>query len=315
MILSILADRLKRLSNRSTAQLGSVIRLFQPSTILGWHQQLVRCKWTYKRKGKGGRPAINKTLEILILKLAKENPRWGYAKVEGELLKLGFNISRSTIQNTLHKHNVLPASVRGGSIGWRHLMVHYKDQILATDFFTVETIALQTLYVLFFIELGSRRVHISGVTPHPNGLWVTQQAKNLVWELDHSDTEFRFLIHDNDTKYTNVFDTVFQSKGLHVIPTPYRAPNANAFAERWVRTIREECLDHILIFNESHLRKTILKYTDYYITARPHQSLNQQSPLPRGQPSIKGVIYKRKVLGGIINDYYRAPSFPSLPVH
>ena len=164
----------------------------------------------------------------MILKLAKESPRWGYAKIEGELLKLGFKISRTTIQNILRKHDILPASVRGGSIGWRHLMTHYKDQILATDFFTVETIALQTLYVLFFIELGSRRVHISGATPHPTGLWTTQQAKNLVWELDHMDTTFRFLIHDNDTKYSTAFDTVFQSRGLHVIPTPYCAPNATA---------------------------------------------------------------------------------------
>ena len=263
MLLSILAVRLKNISNRSTIQLHSVIQLFQPHTVLAWHQQLVRRKWTYKRKNRGGRPAINKTLESLILKLARENPRWGYAKIEGELLKLGFKVSRTTIQNTLRKHNVLPASVRSGSVGWHHLMAHYKEQILATDFFTVETIALQTLYVLFFIELGSRRVHITGVAPHPNGLWTTQQAKNLTWELDSSDIEFRFLLHDNDTKYTSAFDNVFTSRGLHVIHTPYRAPNANAFAERWVRTAREECLDHILVINESHLRKVLLEYTDY----------------------------------------------------
>ena len=225
--MSILALRLKSISNRSTAQLRSVIRLFQPHTVLAWHQQLVRRKWTFKRKNRGGRPAINKPLENLILKLARENPRWGYAKIEGELLKLGFNVSRATIQNKLRKHNILPASVRGGSIGWRHLMTHYKEQILATDFFTMETIALQTLYVLFFIEIGSRRVHISGVTPYPDGLWITQQARNLAWDIDHSETEFRFLLHDNDTKYTSAFDNVFKSRGLHVIHTPYRAPNAN----------------------------------------------------------------------------------------
>jgi len=171
MILAVLAVRLKRISNRSTAQLRSIIRIFQPGTVLRWHRQLVRLKWTFKGKNKGGRPPINKELENFILRLAKENPRWGYGKIEGELLKLGFKVSETSIQNILRRHNIQPASVRGGSVSWRHLMSHYKDQILATDFFTVETISLKTLYVLFFIELGFRRVHISGVTHNPNQYW------------------------------------------------------------------------------------------------------------------------------------------------
>lgn len=308
MILGVLATRLKHISNRSTAQLRSIIRIFQPGTVLRWHRQLVRLKWTYNGKNKGGRPPINKELENLILRLAKENPSWGYGKINGELLKLGFKVSETSIQNTLRRHNIQPASVRGGSVSWRHLMTHYKDQILATDFFTVETIRLQTLYVLFFIELGSRRVHISGVTPNPNQLWTTQQARNLVWEINHSDPSFRFLIHDNDKKFSSMFDTVFLSEGINVIHTPYRAPNANSFAERWIRTVRVECLDHILIINAAHLRRVLLEYTNtYYNLARPHQGINQQSPLPRGQPSSSGSIHKRKILGGIINDYHRVP--------
>jgi transposase InsO family protein len=309
MILSVLATRLKRLTDRSTTQLRSIIRIFQPGTVFRWHQELVRLKWTFHRNNKGGRPPISKELENLILRLAKENPRWGYGKIEGELLKLGFKVSRTTIQNTLRRHNLLPAPVRGGSIRWRHLMAHYKEQILATDFFTIETISLQTLYVLFFIELGTRRVHISGVTPNPNALWTIQQARQLLWELNDSNTDFRFLIHDNDTKFSNRFDTIFRSEGFRVIHTPYRAPNANTFAERWIRTIREECLDHILIINASHLRKVLLEYTNtYYNFARPHQGMNQRTPLPRGQPSSHGTIHQRKILGGIINDYYRAPT-------
>jgi putative transposase len=274
-----------------------------------WHRQLVRLKWTYKRKNNGGRPPIDQELEYLIVRLAKENPSWGYGKIEGELLKLGFIARRSTIQNKLRKHNIQPASVRGGSVSWRHLMSHYKDQILATDFFTVETIALRTLYVLFFIELGSRQVHISGVTPNPSQFWTSQQARNLLWEFDGADPSFRFLIHDNDKKFSSLFDSIFLSEGFHVIHTPYRAPNANAFAERWIRSVREECLDHILIFNAAHLRRVLLEYTNaYYNIARPHQGIKQRTPLPRGQPSTSGAIHKRKILGGIINDYHRVPT-------
>ena len=312
MILGVLAARLKRITNQSTAGLRAVIRIFQPTTVLRWHQELVRRKWTYHHRNKGGRPPINKDLESLISRLAKENPRWGYGKIEGELIKLGFKVSRTTIQNTLRKYNILPVPVRGGSISWHHLMSHYKEQILATDFFTVETITLKTLYVLFFIELGTRRVHFSGTTPNPDALWTIQQARQLVWEFDDMDTDLRFLIHDNDTKFSTMFDSVFRSEGFHIIHTPYRAPNANAFAERWIRTVREEYLDHILIINATHLRKVLLEYTNtYYNLARPHQGINQQFPLPRGQPSNSGTIRKRKVLGGIINDYHRAPALSS----
>ena len=312
MILSVLADRLKLISGRSTSKLSDIIRIFQPETVLRWHRELVRMKWTYERKNKGGRPLIDQELESLILRLAKENPSWGYGKIEGELLKLGFKVSQTTIQKTLRRHHILPAPVRGGTIGWRHLMSHYKEQILATDFFTVETIKLRTLYVLFFIELGTRRVHISGVTANPDGAWTAQQARQLVWEMEERKDEFHFLIHDNDTKFTDKFDAVFRSEDMRVIHTPYQAPNANAFAERWVRTVREECLDHILILNEAHLRNVLREYVeDYYNPARPHQGIGQGIPWPRGQPVGSGAVQKRKVLGGIIHDYYRAPVQPS----
>jgi hypothetical protein len=317
MLLSVLADRLKLISGRSTSKLSDIIRIFQPETVLRWQsfprtigdRELDRRKWTYLHKHKGGRSPIDQELEKLILRLAKENPRWGYGKIEGELLKLGFKVSRTTIRNILQKHAILPASVRGGSIGWRHLMAHYKEQILATDFFTVETIRLRTLYVLFFIELGTRRVHISGVTANPTGAWTTQQARQLIWKLEDKKAEFHFLLHDNDTKFTDRFNAVFWSEGLHVIHTPYQAPNANAFAERWVRTVREECLDHVLILNETHLRNVLREYVeDYYNSARPHQGIGQGIPWPRGQPVGSGAVQKRKVLGGIINDYYRVPN-------
>ncbi|MFQ5418974.1 MAG: integrase core domain-containing protein [Anaerolineae bacterium] len=173
--------------------------------------------------------------------------------------------------------------------------------------FAIETVWLKTIYIFFFIDIGTRRVYLAGITDHPNSPWVAQQARNRVWFLQDNETDFVGLIRDNDKKYTNVFDTVFESEEINIIRTPFRAPNANAFAERWVRTVREECLDKILILNESHLRRTLNEFLAYYNSRRPHQSLDQQSPLERPQPETTGLIQKRKLLGGIINDYFRAP--------
>ena len=307
LTLAILTNKLKRTTHQTANQLRDVIRIFEPETVLRWHRELVRRKWTYPNKNKGGRPSINKETESLILRLARENSRFGYGKIVGELLKLGFQVSLTTVRNVLDRYGIQPASVRNGSIGWRHLMTHYKEQILACDFFTVETVFLQTMYVLFFIELGSRRVHFAGITTNPNQVWVTQQARQLIWELSDREKPLRFLIHDNDSSFCSAFDTVFESEGFHVIPTPVRAPNANALSERWIRTVREECLDYILIFNAAHLRRVVIEFVDYYNTARPHQGIDQQTPIPQARPS-SGTIQCRNVLGGIIHDYYRAPT-------
>jgi hypothetical protein len=161
--------------------------------------------------------------------------------------------------------------------------------------------------VLFFIELGSRRVHFAGITTNPNQVWIAQQARQLVWELSDREKPLRFLIHDNDSSFCPAFDAVFRSEGLHVINSPVRAPNANAFSERWVRTVREECLDYILIFNAAHLRRVVIEFVEYYNTARPHQGIDQQTPIPQECLS-NGGIQCRNVLGGIIHDYYRAPT-------
>jgi len=313
MTLAILAARLKQATQHPTNQLRDFIRIFQPETVLRWHRELVHRKWTYPCESKGGRPPIDKELEDLILRFARENHRWGYGKIEGELLKLGYQASRTTVRNVLDRHNIQPASVRSGSIGWRHLMQHYKDQTLVCDFFTVETIRLQTLYVLFFIELGSRRVHLAGITANPNEIWVTQQARQLVWEFDDRETPLRFLIHDNDSKFSDTFDTVFESETFHVIHTPYRAPNANAYSERWVRSVREECLDQILIMVSSHLHRVLHEYVnEYYNVSRPHQGIEQRTPIPRTQPNNTGSVQRRNLLGGIINDYYCVYSLPSI---
>jgi putative transposase len=283
MPLAVLITKIMRTSHQSTNQLRDIIRIFQPETVLRWHRELVRWKWTYPNKNKGGRPTISKEIEKLILRLARENPRWGYGKIQGELVKLSFKVSQPTVRNILNRHGIQPTQVRNGSIGWHHLMAHYKEQILACDFFTVETIHLQTIYVLFFIELGTRRIHLAGCTTNPEAIWVTQQARQLFWELKYDSREMVFLIHDNDTKLTSSFDKVSYSESIDVVRTPFQAPRANAFAERWVRSVREECLDHILVLNENHLRnmlrECLREYTNYYNYSRPHQGISQHFPV------------------------------------
>ena len=185
-------------------------------------------------------------------------------------------------------------------------MSHYQSQLLACDFFTVETLFLQTVFVLFFIELGTRRVHLAGVTANPNQHWVTQQARQLIWKLEAEATGLHVLIHDNDRKFTTSFDAIFETEGFHVIHTPYRAPNANAYAERWVRSVREECLDFILILNATHLRRVLREsIDDYYNVTRPHQGLAQKMPVPPPAQHKQGPVLRRPILGGLINDYYR----------
>ncbi|HVO71399.1 MAG TPA: integrase core domain-containing protein [Aggregatilineaceae bacterium] len=184
-------------------------------------------------------------------------------------------------------------------------MTHYRNQLLACDFFTVETLFLQTIYVLVFIEIGSRRVHFAGCTAHPNGAWVEQQARQLMWALADREPNVRFLIRDNDKKSTEAYDTVFRSEGIDVISTPARAPKANAFMERWIRSAREECLDKLLIINEAHLRRVMREYVAFFNTARPHQGLDQQIPIPKTSDHGNGPVRCRNVLGGIIRDYYR----------
>ena len=181
-------------------------------------------------------------------------------------------------------------------------MAHYREQILACDFFTVETVWLQTIYVLFFIELGTRRVYFGGITSNPDQAWVSQQARQMVWKLSEGEKEMGILIHDNDSIFGGAFDAVFESEGIRVIKTPYRAPNANAVAERWVRTVREECLDQILVLSAGHLRRVLVEYVGYYNQSRPHQGIEQRTPIPV-DTIPDGTIRCRTILGGIVRDY------------
>jgi len=281
-------------------------RPYKPETVLRWHRDLVRRKWTFRRLPQTGRPPTGPDLADLILRLAQENPRWGYSRSHGELAKLGFTVGRSTIRDILKRRHVPPAPERErqGST-WRQFLARHHHQIVACDFFTCETIFLKTSYVLFFIELGTRKVHLAGATAHPTAAWVTQQTRQLSWQTQDGALPCRFLIRDRDTKFSAGFDTVFRSEGVEIVRTPYRSPRANAIAERWVGTVRRECLDHLLILNERHLGRVLKTFVAYYNERRPHQGLQQQCPVPSVTKTGGDRIVRRDVLAGIIYYYYR----------
>ncbi len=306
LALAVLAAKLTAVGGSARNRLDQIMLVFKPETLLKWHRELVRCTWTLTTQRTGGRPSITAELEALILRLAQENPRWGHAKLHGELLKLGYDVSRTTVKHVLKRHRVPPAPIRAtrGS-SWCTFLRHYQDQILACDFFTVETVWLKTIYVLFFIEIGTRRVHLAGCTSAPTAGWVTQQARQLSWTIQDERLPLRFLMHDRDATFPAAFDTVFAAEEIEVIRTPFRALMANAFAERWIRSVREECLDHLRIVHERHLHRVLREYITYYNQRRPHQGFDQRCPVPMERATEGGRIERRDILGGIIHDYYR----------
>ena len=273
-----------------------------PATLLRWHRELVRRKWTYPQR-KPGRPPTSRALRELVLRLARENPGWGYQRIAGELIKLGFGISPSTIRRLLAAAGFEPAPQRA-AMSWPAFLCRQAASLLACDFFTVETVMLRRLYVLFFIEIGSRRVHFAGCTTNPTGPWVLQQARNLSFTNLFART--RFLIHDRDSKFTAAFDEVFRSEGVRVIHTPAQAPQANAYAERFVRTVRTECLDWLLIVGRRHLEHVLRTYTQHYNCERPHRGLALHPPQPRAPaPPRHSNVQRRDRLGGLLHEYYR----------
>jgi transposase InsO family protein len=259
----------------------------------------VRCKWTIRRQRAPGRPPINADLEQVILRLARENPRWGYRRIAGELAKLGYQAGRSTIAAVLKRHGVPPAPTRDHGTTWRSWYRHYRQQVLACDFYQVDSLFLKTIFVLFFIEVR---------TAHPTAAWVTQQARNLAWHLQDGTLAVRALLHDRDTKFAPSFDAIFRNEGLEVLHTPPHGPQANGVAERWIRSARQECLDQVLILNERHLHHVLSDYATFYNERQPHQGLGQQCPIPLARGPGSGPLRRHDVLGGIIHDYECQPA-------
>ncbi len=281
----------------------------RPETLLRWHRELVRRKWAAFRRRPPRHYRDRTERDGLIVRLARENPRWGYRRIQGELLKLGYRCAHITVRKVLLHHGLAPAP-RRGQVSWRQFVRQHADHLLAIDFFTVETVWLRRLQVLFFLEVGSRRIHLVDCTAQPVKAWVVQQARNLAWKLQEGDPVTKFLLRDRDSKFTAAFDQVFRSEGVEVVLSPYRAPRCNAFAERWVGSVRRELLDHMLILGRRHLEGVLREFVQHYHEARPHQGLGQCRP--RG-PSpalvacdLSAPVVCRERLGGLLKEYRRA---------
>ena len=309
------------------------MRLVTPGTLLAWHRRLVRWRWTYPRKT--GRPPLDPQVVALIEELARENPGWGYKRIQGELLGLGYRVGTSTVRRVLRRLNIPPAPQRDRAT-WRQFLRSQASTILACDFFHVDcAVTLRRVYELrgiqdslrnrdsvdcdagafqmfFVIEIGTRHVHLLGITAHPDGAWTVQQARNLLMDLGERADRFRFLIRDRAGQFAEAFDAVLAGAGIEVVKIPPRSPRANAFSERWVRTVRAECTDRMLIMGERHLQAVLAEYVTHYNGHRPHRGRDLQPPDhdDASPPPVTGLararIRRRNVLDGLIHEYEQA---------
>ena len=304
-----------RYSPRDRAVLAALSRVFprarwraflvKPETLLRWYREASRRRWRHWRaQRREGRPPLAEETVQLVLRLARENRSWGCVRVQGELAKLGIRVGATTVRRILRRAGLGPAPRRGQ--GWAELLRSQAAGVLAVDFFTVDTVWLTQLYVLFAIEVESRLVHVLGVTKHPDGPWATQVARNLAADLEDKGRSLKFLVRDRDSKFTAAFDAVFTSGGARVIKCPVRAPRANAFAERWVGTARREWTDHLLILGRRHLAAVLHHYIAHYNAERPHRGLQLSPPCPERTPRTEGpsIVRRKDVLGGSVHEYH-----------
>ena len=284
--------------------------LVTPDTRRRWHRELVARKWNYSHRRGPGRPRVMNEIVRLILRLTQDNPLWGYTRIQGALANLGHEVARGTIANILKEYGIEPAPERGKRTAWSTFLKAHWESLAAADFLTVEAMTwmgLVTYHVLFVIELASRTVHIAGITTNPNEPWMTQVARNLTDSMDGILRRKYHLILDRDTKYSEAFRRLLQDDGIEIIRLPPRSPNLNAYAERFVRSIKEECLNRMIFLGEGSLRHAIKEYMAHYHAERNHQGMGNRllKPIITAPSLRQGPVNQRQRLGGLLNYYYR----------
>ena len=302
-----LAGKAKRLGRKLLHEIATIVT---PETLLAWHRRLIAKKYDGSANRGPGRPRTTDEITALVTRLAEENRGWGYRRIQGALSNLGHMLAFKTIGNILKKHGIEPAPERSRKTTWREFLTRHWDQIVASDFFTIEVWTakgLQRYLVLFFMELCTRRVEIAGVATNANGLWMTQIARNLTDEVDGFFKGKRYLIHDRDPLYTQEFVAMLKDVGIESVKLPPRSPNLNAYAERFVRSIKEECLEQMIVFGEDSLRNSIHSFVEHYHLERNHQGLENRVIMPaKEKVNTAARIERRERLGGLLNYYYRA---------
>jgi putative transposase len=278
-----------------------------PATLLAWHRRLVARKWDCASRRGPGRPSTSAVIRKLVIRMATENPAWGHRRVQGELVRLGHPIAASTVWQILHDAGIDPAPRRTGPT-WKQFLAAQARGIIAADFVHVDTVLLRRLYALIIIEHDTRRVHLAGITAHPDGAWTTQAARNLLMDLGQRTASVKFLIRDRAGQFTSSFDAVFTAEGIRILASPPQAPKANAICERIAGTLRRELFDRLLIVNEHHLRQVLTEYLQHYNAARPHRALGQLPPAQaHSQPPqidlAEHRVRRKQVLGGLTHEY------------
>jgi transposase InsO family protein len=291
--------------------LEEVATIVKPDTILAWHRKLVAQKFDGSQQRQSpGRPKIDQELEALVVCLAQENRSWGYDRIAGALQHLGYTISAQTVGNILKRHGIPPAPERKKTTTWKEFIRAHMEVLVATDFFTTEVwtwCGLTTYYVLFFIRLGTREVHVAGVTPHPDEAWMVQVARNATTEEWDFLASGQYLIHDRDSKFCPAFQRTIEAVGVKRVVLPPRSPNLNAYAERWVRSVKEEALARLILFGERSLRHALKEYVTHFHHERPHQGMGNVilMPLPEQRSVREGPLRCQERLGGLLRYYDR----------
>ncbi len=301
-----LATKAKTIGRKGLFEIGTLVT---PDTLLRWYRRLIAKKYDGSKIRKPGRPKTAVEIERLIIRIAADNPRWGYTRIRGALRNLGHEIGRNTIKRILLDNGIDPAPLRSKGMSWETFLKAHWGAIAATDFFSVEVLTragLVRYFVLFIIDLKTRRVEIAGIAQQPDGEWMKQIARNLTDADDGFLNRTRYLIHDRDPLFTEAFRELLKPSGVKTVKLPARSPDLNAHAERFVLSIKSECLAQIIPLGERHLRKAVKEYTEHYHLERNHQGLNNELiEKPRDEPQLDGVVECQERLGGVLKYYYR----------